>query len=140
LAPLALRPQELFIQVFPGLHWLLSAVQVDQHWVASWHRKGAQVCAIGLTQVPLPSHIEAPMMMLAEALQLGGLHWVVAGHLRHCPAPSQVPSLPQLSASCGEQSPCPAAGFIPAGTGWQVPSMPETLQAEQVPSQEVSQQ
>lgn len=58
------------------------------------------------------------------------------GAFRHCPAPSQVPVDPQGGA--GTQRACGSAA--PAETALQVPARPGTLQARQVPHEDVPQQ
>jgi len=87
---------------------------------------------------------------------------VLFGHMEQLPEPSQLPLWPQVSESVWEQSPpgsVPAAtaeqapaplqawqlghsfpGSSPLGCGEQVPSLPETLQAWQVPVQVLLQQ
>jgi len=54
------------------------------------------------------------------------------------PAPSHVPSVPQLAAPWSAQAPCGSA--IPAGTGAHRPGDPATLQARQGPHASLSQQ
>jgi hypothetical protein len=63
-------------------------------------------------------------------------HGLSAGYTEHEPNPSQVPVVPQVEAACAAH-----IGWVrPAGTGWQVPSLPTKSHLLHSPSQEVLQQ
>jgi len=86
-------------------------------------------------QAPLPSQVLAARSVPPE--QLPGAHSLPTAYFRHAPAPSQVPSRPQLAVASWGQSP---RGSSPAGTGLQVPSSPDRSHAWQGPGQAVAQQ
>ena len=96
-----------------------------------------QTTVAPVTQDPAPSHTRPEVTALAP--QMGDSQLVPRGWRRQAPAPSQVPSLPQLAAdSVGH---CPGLrGGEPSGTSVHVPGNPGTLQARQVSPQAVSQQ
>jgi len=84
-------------------------------------------------------HRPAPLQALTVAVdpvQVAAPQLVPALTFRHTPAPSQVPSKPQ--GGLGGQSWCGSA--LPAGTGWQDPATPATLQAWQLPQDGAEQQ
>jgi hypothetical protein len=60
------------------------------------HVYGAQAIALGAMHLPSPSHLDAPMTLLLELLQLAAAH-TTSFHRSHFPAPSQLPVLPQLA-------------------------------------------
>ena len=62
---------------------------------------------------------------------------VPATHLRQAPAPSQVPSVPQLEAALAVHS---LRGLVPGSENLHVPTLFVALQVWQVPLQAVSQQ
>jgi hypothetical protein len=86
-------------------------------------------------QVPAPSQVEAACSCAFE--QLAARHWVPATHLRQAPAPSQVPSVPQLEAAEAVHS---LRGLVPGSENLHVPTLFVALQVWQVPLQAVSQQ
>ena len=75
--------------------------------------------------------------MRVDPLQLCGEHTVPDAYCRQAPAPSQLPSRPQLVVPSSGQS---APGSCPAGTGSHEPTCPETLHARQLPAQPSLQQ
>jgi hypothetical protein len=96
-APFILRPQLPMTHAWPVTHcpfW----VQVSKHafFVAS-HEYGAQTMAGPGLQRPRPSQARAPMT--AAPWHWPGLHIEPAGKRRQAPAPSQVPSKPQVETS-----------------------------------------
>jgi hypothetical protein len=89
------------------------------------------------TQAPAPSQTRPEVMALAP--QTDGSQEVPWGCRRQAPAPSQVPSRPQLAVDSAEH--CPVVrGGTPRGIAVQVPWKPGTLQAWQVSWQALLQQ
>jgi len=86
-------------------------------------------------QVPAPSQVE--LALSVEPLQLAARQTVPAIHLRQAPAPSQVPSLPQLEAAEAGHSLC---GLVPGSANLHVPMLFVALQVWQVLLQAVLQQ
>jgi hypothetical protein len=80
-------------------------------------------------QAPLPSQLAVLVWVLPAQLWLR--HPVVVGQKWHLPAPSQVPSRPQLVWAAAAQRDFGSAP--PSTTGEQVPTFPVTLQDRQVP-------
>src|SRR5262245_20889270 len=80
--------------------------------------------------VPWPSHLEGPVSMPFE--QAPAPQDVSEGCSLQAPAPSQVPSRPQVVMLSAEHS---FPGSLPAGTGVQDPFEPARSQAWQVPVQ-----
>jgi hypothetical protein len=85
---------------------------------------GAQLRDDPGRQVPAPSQVLADSS--TALAQLPATHSLPTAYLRHAPAPSQVPSSPQVETSACSQSP---PGSSPAGTGVHVPRAPVRLQA-----------
>jgi hypothetical protein len=79
------------------------------------------------TQVPVPSQVRASVSVLPE--QEAAAHAVPEGCRRQAPAPSQVPSKPQVEADRVWQIPGGAA--VPAGNGRHRPTAPGWSQDEQ---------
>jgi hypothetical protein len=69
--------------------------------------------------------------------QLAATHTVVESYLWQAPAPSQVPSLPQVEGAEAEQSLC---GSLPRSAGTHWPSVVVPPQVMHVPVQALSQQ
>ena len=65
-------------------------------------------------------------------MQLAATHIVPAAYRRQPPAPSQVPSVPQLGAPLSVHW---LSGSAPTGTGVQVPAVPASAHERQVPVQ-----
>jgi hypothetical protein len=121
-------------QLFPQQHWPLPLHERKQSLLAALHWKGAQSVTPLSRQVPRPSQVRGFTRSLP--LQLAAAHWVPAGWKRHEPAPSQVPSRPQDAAGVDAHE-----GWVdPAGTGWQKPIEPDSLQLRQGPQLSDSQQ
>jgi hypothetical protein len=107
----------------------LVAQAAPAHWYAPH-----DVVAPGL-HVPAPSQVEAACSCAVE--QLAAPQTVPAIHLRQAPAPSQLPSVPQLEAAEAVHS---LRGLVPGSANLHVPTLFVALQVEQVPLQAVSQQ
>jgi hypothetical protein len=89
-------------------------------------------------QTPAPSQLRADSAVVAF-MHIAAAHCVPLTCLRHPPAPSQVPSLPQVEAAAAGH--CDAtSGATPAGIGVQVPTLPVTEHDMQVPMQAELQQ
>jgi hypothetical protein len=83
----------------------------------------------------VPLHIDAAYAVPVE--QLAAWQTVVASYSRQAPAPSHVPSVPQVDAACAEQS---LRRSVPASALMQVPRLLVDEQVWQVPLQAVWQQ
>jgi hypothetical protein len=114
---------------------LAAVVQLVPQAVAL-QRYGAQVWDGGVTQAPLPLQVTAPcatpLAHEAAAPQL-----VPAAGTRHCPAPLQVPSLPQGGLAVQRLSLPPALIEAQVPLGWPVRAFVHAVQA---PLQAVLQQ
>jgi hypothetical protein len=133
-APIGERPQLPFMHSAGETHSLFPEQVVRQSLPAP-QTNGAHVSEDPAMQVPTPSQVDASRRV--DPVQLPGEQTVPCTYLRQAPAPSHVPSLPQLVAP---SSPHSLAGSVPAGTGEQVPILPAMLQAWQASVQVVSQQ
>ena len=81
-------------------------------------------------QVPLP--LQVGIGSSVAVVQLATPHWVPAPQLRQAPAPSQVPSSPQLVGAEALQS---LRTSVPETAGVQCPTVPTPLQfSQQTPS------
>jgi len=98
-----------------------SAAQLVLHVVAVSHVYPPQVETVGIWQWLFPSHVAADRNMAEE--QVTAAHTVPATWNRHAPAPSQVPSVPQLVASVVAHA-AAGVGGVPAGTNVHAPSLP----------------
>jgi hypothetical protein len=94
--------------------------------------------AVAALQVPAPSQLRGDSAVVV-LMHAGCAHWVPGMYLRQAPAPSQVPSLPQVDAAAIGH--CVAtSGAEPAGMGEQVPTLPAIEHDVQVPVQALLQQ
>jgi hypothetical protein len=98
---------------------------------AASQTKGAQDCTSPGTQAPLPSQVGASTTLAPSTAQVWAPHGVLAGCLRQAPAPSHLPSKPQLIADSVRH--VLRGSGVPAVTGAQAPSEPMTLHAWQGP-------
>jgi hypothetical protein len=133
-APIGNRPQLPAVQVAGDTH-CASPEQVVRQSPLPPQMNGAHGSDAPATQMPAPSHFDDSRRV--DPVQLPVAHSVPCAYLWQAPAPSQVPSLPQVGAPSSAHS---LAGSVPAATGEQVPILPATLQAWQVPLHAVSQQ
>ena len=93
---------------------------------------------VAAAHVPAPSQLRGESAVVAF-MHIGAPHCVPLMYLRHPPAPSQVPSLPQVEAAAIGH--CDAtSGAPPAAIGEQVPTLPVSEHDMQVPVQAVLQQ
>jgi hypothetical protein len=93
------------------------------------HPNGTQMVVGPGRHWPAPSQI--PTLMMAAPWQLPGLHIVPEGYMRQLPAPSHLPSSPQLGAALAGQS-LALRGSSPFALGTQTPSDPDWLQVRQL--------
>lgn len=135
-APFGFFPQLEFMHWF-GATQSVALLQSVRQAPLDPHVNGSHFDEPPGRQAPLPSQVPAEVSV--DPTQLGPVHRVPAMNCRQWPAPSQVPSFPQLSAPDAGHWP-PGLGAVPAGTGVQVPSVPVRLHATQVPAQPVLQQ
>jgi hypothetical protein len=134
-APMGLSPQLMLRHMFGETHWVLS-VQVVLHALAP-HTNGEQVVSMTVRQTPDPSHDRAGVSV--EPVQAAGAQVVETAKYLHLPAPSQVPSSPQVDAvDAGHW--LATSGAAPLAIDEHLPSLPGRLQATQAASQPVSQQ
>jgi hypothetical protein len=92
---------------------------------------------VAAAQAPAPSHRRADVKV--EPVQLPAAHCVPLMYLRQAPAPSHVPSLPQVDAAAIGH--CDAVtGGLPAAIGVHVPRLVAIEQDMQVPAQALLQQ
>jgi hypothetical protein len=86
------------------------------------------------TQTPAPSHFAVARSL--PVVHIGAVQVVPARYLRHAPAPSQVPSRPQVSAPLSAHWP---SGSCPAGIVEHVPAVPARAHELQIPLHSVLQ-
>lgn len=113
-------------QLAGAVHWALVVQVLLQFRVVVSQRPGAQLVTAGVTQVPVPLHVEGAVLVEAVG-QLGAAHWVPAGWRAHWPA-AHWPVVPQVDAACTAHRLC---GSGPVFTLLQVPAVPFRLQARQ---------
>ena len=138
VAPIAFRLQALALQTLGEAQSVL-AMQVVLHALAvlsqTYLPHGSTVAA---AHVPAPSQLRRESAVVAF-MHAGPAHCVPLMYLRHPPAPSQVPSLPQVDAAAIGH--CDAtSGAPPAAIGEQVPTLPVSEHEVHVPVQAVLQQ
>jgi hypothetical protein len=124
LAPFIFLPQLLFTHCWPPAHWLVCVHVSKQAPVVGSHENGAQMIVGPGLQRPRPSHERAPTT--ASPSHMPFPHSVPAAYLRQVPAPSHIPSKPQVDASAVGQVDG-SRGFEPAGMKVQVPIEPAAL-------------
>src|SRR6185369_11987180 len=84
----------------------------DEAQTPTTHTNGAQSVTPLALHMPAPSHVLASVC--TSPLHDAGTHTVPLIHLRHAPAPSHVPSSPQLD--CGDAAHS-SSGSVPAAIG-----------------------
>jgi hypothetical protein len=97
VAPFIFLPQLAFTHCWPLAHWLVWVHASKQAFVVMSQVYGAQMTVGPGRQRPAPSQERAPTT--ASPSQVPWPHGVPAVYLRHAPAPSHVPSKPQVVAS-----------------------------------------
>ena len=133
----AFGPQLPPRQVCPATQSASDEQVSKQAIVVPSQEKGAHTVDAAGLQVPLPSHWYRPVT--ASPAQFPALQGEPEGYRSHLPAPSHMPSRPQVAASLLAQS-LAVRGTLPAGTGRQVPSELSSEQVMQVPVHALSQQ
>jgi hypothetical protein len=111
------------------------AVHDVKHAVVPLHWNGVQDDCVPATHVPEPLHWGADVNV--EPAQVAAPHAVPAAYLRHAPAPSHVPSSPQVAAVPSVHWLC---GSCPAATSEHVPMLPASAHDRHVPVHELVQQ
>jgi len=94
------------------------------------HTYGLQVDSDVVWQVPVPLQVRAGENV--DPVQLAATHMVPAAYRRQPPAPSQVPSVPQVEARLSAHW---FSGSPPTGTNVHVPGVPASAHDRQVPVQ-----
>jgi hypothetical protein len=135
-APSGLGPQLPFTHLDPTQSLSEAQVAAQAPVIAS-QVNGAQMTVGPAVQVPSPSQTRPPMT--AAPSQVPGAQVVPATKLRQAPAPSHVPSRPQVDGSEAGQT-LALRGAPPAGTNAQVPGAPAVLHDLHVSVQAVLQQ
>ena len=83
-----------------GARQSASLAQLVRHAPAVPHRYGAHETGSAIRQVPAPLQVRVGVAV--EPVHVAAAHIVAPEWLRHAPAPSQVPSLPQVIAPSSE--------------------------------------
>ena len=91
---------------------------------------------LGGTQAPLPLHRAGGVAVLVIEHE-PAVHTVPAGYVRQAPPPSHLPSVPQPDIAVTAHT--ARGSTVPAATGAQLPRLPATLHARQVPHDAVPQ-
>jgi hypothetical protein len=136
VAPLSFSPQ------LPATHFVPAQSESDaqvakQAFVAGLHWKGAQTVAGPALHRPLPSQTLPPATDAPS--QAPAWHTAPTAYLRQAPAPSQVPSSPQVETSLFGHS-LADRGEAPEATSVHVPGEPGALQVLHVSPQATLQQ
>lgn len=97
--PIDFLPQAIEMHVF-GLKHCMFAVQEPKHSPFVSQTYGVQEDCVPVWQTPAPLQVGADVSVEVE--HVVAPHIVPAACLRHAPAPSQVPSLPQVTAPSSE--------------------------------------
>jgi hypothetical protein len=99
------------------------------------HRYGAHETGSAIRQVPAPLQVRAGVAV--DSLHAAGAQVVAPEYERQAPAPSQVPSLPQVIAPSSAHW---FSGSVPLAASMHCPSLPAIAHDLQVPAQAVVQQ
>jgi hypothetical protein len=119
----------------PAEHCVLSVQDELQSLPLALQVYGAHMRLLPASQRPAPSQVESAVRV--PLLQLAAAQVVPAAYLWQTPAPSQVPSVPQVERACTVQ--VPEGSEPPAATAVHVPLRPVSEQDMQVPVQAVLQ-
>ena len=139
VVPLPLRPQVpvVVLQRLGATQYALDA-QVALHWpFVPQMRLPPQVVGVAVPQVPVPLHRFGGLKLVP--VQVAAPHCVPLTYFRQAPAPSHIPSVPQVEAVVVVHW-VVGLGAAPAGTGEQVPALPASAHDWQVPVQAELQQ
>lgn len=108
------------------------------HWpFVPQMRLPPQVVPVTVPQVPVPLQSRGGVKLVP--VQVAATHCVPVTYFRHAPAPSHIPSVPQVEAAVIAHW-VVGLGEAPAGTGEQVPALPVSAHDWQVPVQAELQQ
>jgi hypothetical protein len=129
------RPHDPFTQVAGAVHWAFVVHVLLHADVAVSQRPGAHPVIAGVTQVPVPLHVDGGVRVDAVE-QLATMHWVPEAKRAHCPA-AHCPVVPQVDCAWTAHSRC---GSAPLLTLLQFPVVPARLQAWQAVLQALLQQ
>ena len=135
--PIGFSVQRLALQMF-GATQSAAAVQLArQADVRGSHVYAPHELVVAAAHTPAPLHTRADVAV--DPVQERATHSVPLTCLRHAPAPSHVPSLPQVDAAAAGH--CEATrGGSPTSIGLHVPTLPVSEHDWQVPVQAVLQQ
>jgi hypothetical protein len=133
-APLGFLPQELLLQTLPGEQFA-SSVQPPKH-CAPLQANGTHEMVTGATHAPVALQVDSGVNTLLS--QCGAAQTVPGRWRRQAPAPSQVPSVPQVSGGWDAQ--LPRGSSAPAATCVQTPGAEGSAQLRQPPVQASAQQ
>jgi hypothetical protein len=101
------------------------------------HTYGLHILVIGVTQVPLVLQVADGVSV--EPVHVAAAQVVPEAYFWQAPLPSHLPLVPQVDAPASVHW-VAGVGACPAGTCLQVPTLPDRLQAVQVPVQALLQQ
>jgi hypothetical protein len=135
--PVGLSVQALALQMFGATQSALTVQPMRQTGAVASQVYRPQDVVVAAAQTPAPLHSRADVAV--EPVHVGAAHCVPLTCLRHAPAPSQEPSLPQVDAAAAGH--CAATrGGSPGAIGEQVPTLPAIVQDIHVPVQALLQQ
>jgi hypothetical protein len=95
-APFGFLPHELFTQTLP-VEQFASAVQLPKH-LLPLHANGTHEIASGATQLPVALQVASGVYLVLS--QRSAAQTVPTFQRRQPPAPSHLPSVPQVDAAC----------------------------------------
>jgi hypothetical protein len=133
-APLGFLPHELLVQTLPAEQFA-SAVQPPKH-CAPLQANGTHEMVTGATHAPVALQVDSGVNTLLS--QRAAAQTVPGRCRRQPPAPSQVPSVPQVSGSWASQR--LRGSSAPAATCVQTPGADGSAQLRQLPVQASAQQ
>jgi hypothetical protein len=133
VAPFDFLPHTPPLQVFGLTHCVFIVHAVRQ--AAAPHWKGVHDDCVPAVHTPAPLHWAAEVNVEPE--HVAAPHMVPAAYLRQAPAPSQVPSSPQVAPPASVHW---FSGSWPAVTSEHVPRLPASAHDRQVPVHELVQQ
>jgi hypothetical protein len=124
VAPFIFKPQLEFTHCWLPAHWLVCVHESKQAPVVWSQENGAQMTVGPGRQRPMPSHAWAPTT--ASPSHMPGPQAVPAVYLRQAPAPSHLPSKPQVVTSAVWHA-VESRGAMPAGMNVHVPIVAEQV-------------
>jgi hypothetical protein len=112
-----------------------SAVQLVRHAPSPPHEYGAHETGSAVRQTPAPLQVRAGVAV--DPVHAPAAQAVAPEYCRHAPAPSHIPSLPQVIAPWSAHC---ASGSLPLGTSMHSPSLPAIAHDLHVPAHAALQQ